>query len=129
MNNYKTVECVFFTQNRCLKGHNCTFRHGLNDSKAPPRTSPPRFMRPIPHWHANITQKGIDEIELCKNLKIETWETYPRKFYYRIEGSLEECKQYYNEYILAQFPSNPYFTMITNEGENFIEVSRSTTCS
>jgi hypothetical protein len=127
---YKTVECMFYAQDRCLKGDNCTFRHGSDDPKAPQRPqSPPKFMRPIPHWHTNITQKGLDEIDLCKKLSIETWESYPRQFYYRIRGEVEDCKQYYENYILAEYPSNPYFTKIIKEGNDFIEVSRSTTSS
>ncbi len=124
--NYKTVECVFFKQNRCIKGDKCTFKHGNESNNKEP---PIKFMKPIPHWHANITQKGKNEIELCKKLSIETWEIYPRKFHYLIHGNIEDCKKYYNEYILHEYPSNPYFTIITNEGENYIEVSRSTTCS
>jgi hypothetical protein len=123
--NFKTVDCVFFKQNRCLKGDRCTFRHGEKDTNTPPV----KFMRPIPHWHASITQRGKDEIELCKKLNIETWETYPRKFYYLIHGNIEDCKKYYNDHILHEYPNNPYFTMITNEGENYIEVSRYTSCS
>ena len=122
--NYKTVECVFFKQNRCAKGDNCTYKHGTIDKK--PLI---KFMRPIPHWHANITQKGNEEIELCKKIQIETWETYPRKFYYLISGNIEDCKEYYYDYILHDYPTNPYFTMISGEGENHIEVSRSSSCS
>lgn len=128
--NYKIVECYFYKQNRCLKGDNCTFRHGTDDLKSLPPPSPPkRFMRPIPHWNANITQKVQNEIDLCKLLKIETWETYPRQFHYKIMGSIDDCKKYFYEYIIQDYPENPYFTRITHEGGDFIEVSRSTTCS
>lgn len=119
--NYKTVDCVFFKQNRCSKGDKCTYKHD--------NTPDVKFMRPIPHWHANITQKGYAEIELCKKINIETWETYPRKFYYLIHGNIEDCKKYYHEFILPEYPNNPYFTMISKEGENYIEVSRSSSCS
>jgi len=126
MQPYKTTECQFFSQNRCLKGDNCTFRHGLDDPKA---SNPIKFMRPIPHWDACVTIKNKEELELSKKLKIETWETYPRNFHYTIRGNITDCKEYFSKYIITEFPENPYFTRISNEGQNFIEVIRSTTAS
>ena len=128
MPSYKTVQCYFFSQNRCLKGDKCTFKHGENDPLAP--------KPPSPNWRKyktldciiNLTENQLAEIELCKRLEIETCTTYPRNFHYYIKGENKDCIKYYNEYILNQYPTNPYFTRIVMDYGNSIHVTRSTTC-
>jgi hypothetical protein len=122
--NYKTTECYFFAQNRCTRGDECTFKHGDNDHLAPPREQAP----PPPIWTVSMPRTDKEEeVELVKNLKITAWMEYPRQHYYCIEGKDDECMKYYTDYILPEFPTNPYFTRIVEEGEGYIKVSRSTT--
>ena len=115
--NFKTIYCRFFAKNKCNKGDNCTFKHGENDPLAPK-------LMPMPVW--NVINNQTDN-DLAENLNIKTWIQYPSKYNYHITGPKDECMKYYNEWILTQYPENPYFTRISEEGEDYIKVTRSTT--
>jgi hypothetical protein len=130
MSSYKTVQCYFFSQDRCLKGDKCTFKHGDSDPLAPKPPPPPprRLTKQIPLWMEYATASQLSEFELCKRLEIETCTTYPCRFHYYIKGENKDCMKYYNEYILPQYPTNPYFTRIVTEDQNSMHVTRSTTC-
>ena len=126
--NYKTTECRYYHQGRCNRGDQCTFRHGPSDPKAslsPSTTwtvplpaaahSPPPVLWTIGPPHQTLT--------------IHTTVDYSyRRYQYYIQGpTREECLRYYEDTILREYPTNPYFTMIHSEGPNFIHVTRSTT--
>ena len=118
--NYKTIQCKFFTQNLCTRGDRCTYRHGDGDVLAPKAKVPPV-------WFINTQTGSEEEQELAQNLSIKAWVEYPHRYNYHISGPKEECLKYFNEWILKQYPFNPYFTKITEEGDHHIKVYRSST--
>ena len=107
----KTTECRYYHQGRCNRGDQCTFRHGPSDPKASP---------PPVQWTAGPPHP---------TLTIHTTVNYScRNYEYYIQGpTREECIRYYEDTILRDYPTNPYFTSIDSEGPNFIHVTRSTT--
>jgi len=155
--NYKTTECRYFKQNRCTRGDQCTFRHGPDDPKAVTVPAPSSYNTTTTtiqddeadekaasqYDEYNEYLAELDEQIQRVRAPAVAWTPGPphpvltihttvdyscRRYQYYIQGpNHEECLRYYEDTILAQYPSNPYFTRIHSEGHNFLHVTRSTT--